>query len=145
MITALVVGGKHAMYNHSMNENPRVLVVEDDPLLSSLLVQRLDTEKFRVMYAPTGEAALDQMKTDIPDLVLLDILLPGKNGFDVLKEIKANPSSKDIPVVVLSNLGQESDIQKAKELGAEKFIVKVTLTLDEVVAMIREVCQGKRG
>lgn len=138
-----MVGAKIDMYNQPMNENPRVLVVEDDPLLSSLLVQRLDAEKFRVMYAPTGEAALDQMKTDIPDLVLLDILLPGKNGFDILKEIKANPATKDVPVVILSNLGQESDIQKAKELGAERFIVKVTLTLDEVVAMVREIWQGK--
>lgn len=117
-----------------------VLVVEDDKLLSDLLARKFTAENFNLIHAPTGEMAIDQLKTAKPDLVLLDILLPGIDGFEVLRQIKSNPDTKNLPVIILSNLGQESDIKKGQELGAEKFIVKVTLTLDEVVAMVRGVC-----
>lgn len=133
------------MVDISVGQKPRVLVVEDDPLLSSLLVQKLDRENFGVLYAPTGEAALDQVKSGRPDIIVLDILLPGKSGFDVLAEIKADPTYKTIPVIILSNLGLESDIQKGKDLGAVAFIVKVSLTLDEVIAKITAVWRAHQG
>ena len=119
-----------------------VMVVEDDKLLSDLLARKFTAEHFNLIHAPTGELALELLKTTKPDLVLLDILLPGIDGFEVLRNIKANPDTKNIPVVILSNLGQESDIKRGQELGAEKFIVKVTLTLDEVVAMVRGVSES---
>jgi DNA-binding response OmpR family regulator len=122
-----------------MAEKPRVMVVEDDPLLADLLAQKFTSEQFDLRYAPTGEAALEMLKSETPDLILLDIMLPGIDGFEVLKQIKENPEKKAVPVIILSNLGQESDIEKGTQLGAEKFIVKVSLTLDEVISLARGV------
>lgn len=117
---------------------PRILIVEDDPLLSDLLAQKLHAEKFDLQTARTGEEALEMMARVKPDLILLDILLPGIDGFEVLRRIKADPTTKDIKVIILSNLGQELDITRGNELGAEKYIVKVTLSLSEVVKLVRD-------
>jgi DNA-binding response OmpR family regulator len=75
----------------------------------------------------------------MPDIILLDILLPGLNGFQVLEKVKANDKSKNIPVILLSNLGQKEDIEKGVKLGAAKFLVKATVTLDEIVDEITKV------
>lgn len=118
-----------------------VLVVEDDKLLSDLLARKFTAEKFKILYAQNGERALEILKGTIkPDLILLDILLPGIDGFEVLRQAKANQATADIPVIILSNLGQESDIEMGKKLGAVEFLVKVSLTLDEIVAKVRSVC-----
>ena len=115
---------------------PRILVVEDDPLLSDLLAQKL-SKHFDLVHAPTGEAALAECGKHKPDLMILDILLPGIDGFEVLRRIKAEPATADVRVVVLSNLGSQEDIEKGTKLGAEKFIVKVSLSLEEVLTMVR--------
>ena len=91
--------------------------------------------------ARTGEEALESVKKDKPDLMLLDILLPGIDGFEVLKRVKEDPGTKHIVVIILSNLGQQRDIDKGTQLGAEKYIVKVSLTLSEVVQAVRDVWQ----
>lgn len=117
-----------------------VLVVEDDKLLSDLLARKFTAEKFKILYAPSGEKALEILKESKPDLILLDILLPGIDGFEVLRQVKANEASSMVPVIILSNLGQESDIEMGKKLGAVEFLVKVSLTLDEIVAKVRSVC-----
>lgn len=114
----------------------KVLVVEDDPLLTDLFAQKL-TKDFNFLHAPTGEVALDQIKNEAPDLVLLDILLPGIDGFEVLKRIKADPATASTRVIILSNLGSPEDMQKGTQLGAEKFIVKVSLSLSEVHALVK--------
>ncbi len=119
-----------------------VLVVEDDKLLSDLLARKFTAEKFKILYAPTGERALEILKEEKPDLILLDILLPGIDGFEVLRQAKASQMSADIPVIILSNLGQESDIEMGKKLGAVEFLVKVSLTLDEIVEKVRAVCSS---
>lgn len=113
-------------------QGTRVLVIEDDKLLSSLIVRKLKAEKTDVLYAPNGEEALKTLEAEMPDLILLDILLPGIDGFEVLKRIKENPKLQKIPVVILSNLGQESDIEQGRRLGAVTFLVKASLTLDEI-------------
>lgn len=119
-------------------EGPFILVVEDDPLLSDLLARKFSSEKIPMEYAPTGELAIDILKKEKkPDLVLLDIRLPGIDGFEVLKHIRSTPIIKDIPVIIFSNFGEESDIARAKELGANKFVVKVSLSLDQVVDLVR--------
>lgn len=120
---------------------PRILIVEDDPLLSELLAEKLHSEKFDLRMARTGEEALASVKRDKPDLMLLDILLPGIDGFEVLKRVKADPETKHIVAIILSNLGQQNDIEKGTQLGAEKYIVKVSLTLSEVVQAVRDVWQ----
>lgn len=115
-----------------------VLIVEDDPLLSGLLSTKM-SKKFNTLYAATGEAALDILKTAVPDIILLDIILPGIDGFEVLQKIKADPKTAHVPVIILSNLGQDTDVAKGKQLGAEEFVVKVTLLPDEVVNLVEAV------
>ena len=87
--------------------------------------------------ANTGDEALRKVKTELPDLVLLDLILPGKDGFMVLEEIKSDPKTKKIPVVILSNLGQESDIKRGKELGAIDYLVKSDIGLMDLVAKMK--------
>jgi DNA-binding response OmpR family regulator len=113
----------------------KVLLVEDDTLLSSLLGRKL-AQAYDVLYAPTGEAALATLDTETPEVILLDILLPGIDGFEVLRRVKANDKTKGIHVVVLSNLGEEEQMAKGRELGADQYVVKVTLTPDEVVKLV---------
>lgn len=115
---------------------PKVMVIEDDSLLSDLLLQKL-ADHFELLYAPTGEIALETLQTNVPDIILLDIMLPGIDGFEVLKRIKENPASAGVPIIVLSNLGKESDVEQGTKLGAEKFVVKVSLTPDEIVHLVK--------
>lgn len=122
----------------SAQDQPFVLFVEDDPLLSDLVARKFGIEKIGMEYAATGEEALTALaKEKKPDLVLLDIRLPGIDGFEVLEKIKADESTKHIPVVIFSNFGEASDIERAKKLGADKFIVKVSLTLEQVADVVR--------
>ena len=126
-----------------MASRNNILVVEDDKLLSDLLLRKLGGGSYHVMHARTGEEALELLKNEKPDVILLDILLPGVDGFEVLKQVKGSPLLKKIPVIVLSNLGQESDLAKGKELGAKKFLIKATLTLDDVVRVIESELSAK--
>lgn len=112
----------------------KVLMVEDDLLLSELLAGKL-SEKFQLLQAQSGEAALDILRTTIPDLIFLDIRLPGIDGFEVLRRIKEDPKTAGIRVVILSNFGEEEDIKKGKELGADEYVVKVSLLPNEIVAL----------
>ena len=121
-------------------QRKKVLVVEDDTLLSSLLSRKL-SETYEILYTPTGEAALDILSKDIPNLILLDVVLPGMDGFEVLRRIKADPKTAGVHVVILSNLSQDEDIAKGKQLGADQYVVKVSLTLDEIVQMVGSVIQ----
>lgn len=116
----------------------KILLVEDDPFLSSLLGNRLRREGLEVSAAKSGSEAAKTLSSDKPDLILLDIILPGKSGFEILEDIRSNPGSAKIPVIVISNLGQESDIEKAKELGATDYIVKAKITIDELVNNIKK-------
>jgi DNA-binding response OmpR family regulator len=116
----------------------KVLIVEDDTLLSGLLGRKL-AQTYEVAYAPTGEAALALLANDKPALVLLDILLPGMDGFEVLRHIKADSKNADVHVVILSNLGEDEQVAKGKELGADRYVVKVSLTLDDVVDLVGSV------
>ena len=88
--------------------------------------------------AVDGETALGIATEEKPNLILLDLLLPGLNGFQVLEKIKAEDSLKNIPVIIFSNLGQREDIEKAKQLGADDFLIKANFTLDDVVAKTKE-------
>ncbi|OHA58598.1 MAG: hypothetical protein A2571_02400 [Candidatus Vogelbacteria bacterium RIFOXYD1_FULL_44_32] len=115
----------------SDNTNKKILIVEDDEFLRSLTAKRLEKENYQIVIAADGEQALTTLSADQPDLVLLDLLLPGTNGFQVLEKM-----NKKMPVVVFSNLGQKEDIEKAKGLGADDFLIKANFTLDDVVAKV---------
>ena len=112
--------------------------MEDDEFLKRVYNLKLAKEGFEVMLASDGDEAMVKLKGERPDLILLDLILPKKNGFEVLQEIKANPALADIPVVILSNLGQESDIKRGMELGAADFLVKMEYSIDAVANKIRE-------
>ena len=115
-----------------------ILIVEDDEFLRSLTAKRLEKENYHIEVAIDGENAISVMETTRPDLILLDLLLPGKDGFEVLKKIRSTETTKAIPVIIFSNLGQKEDIEKAKALGVDDFLIKANFTLDDVVGKIKK-------
>lgn len=114
----------------------KVLWVEDDSFLGDILAAKLTAEKCSLLYAKDGETALKIIETDTPDIVLLDLVLPGISGFDVLEQLKKNDKTKNVPVIILSNLAQESDLERAKKLGAFKHFVKASI---DPVNIVREI------
>jgi len=116
----------------------KILVIEDDKFLRDLLYKKLAEENFSVATALDGEEGLKKIQEENPNLVLLDLILPGINGFEVLKKAKENPATKDIPVIVLSNLGQKEDVERAMKLGAQDYLIKAHFTLEEIVEKIRK-------
>ncbi len=117
----------------------KVLVVEDDAILRQALTEFLEADNFSVIVATDGEEAVKFTKNNKPDIILLDIILPKKDGFDVIKEIKEDDNTKDIPIVLLTNLGSLSDIEKALALGATTYLVKGDYQLKEVMEKIKEI------
>ena len=120
-------------------EGRKIMWVEDDKFLSDIIARKLSAQECALFHAANGEEALAHLEKEVPDLVLLDILLPGMDGFEILRRIKTSPVTKAVPVILLSNLGQQTDIDKGKELGAARFLIKATVTLDEIIEEIRKV------
>ena len=116
-----------------------ILLVEDDPFLIDIYTTKLKKEKFSVEVAVDGEECLSKLKETMPDLLILDIVLPNVDGWEVLRKIKANPKLKTIPVVVLSNLGQKEEVEKGKKLGAAKYLIKAYYKPSEVIAEVKKI------
>jgi len=116
----------------------KILMIEDDRFLRKIYRDKLTRAGFDFIEATNGEEGLNKVISESPDLVLLDLILPRKNGFDVLIEMKRNKNTKNIPVIILSNLGQESDIKRGLGLGAQNYLVKTDISLSEVVEKIKE-------
>lgn len=114
-----------------------ILIVEDDKFLRELIAQKLSREGFGVLEAVDGEQGIEQIREKKPDLVLLDLILPGMDGFDVLAKIKEEPTLAAIPVVILSNLGQRDDIERGLQLGAKDYLIKAHFTPGEVIDKIK--------
>jgi CheY-like chemotaxis protein len=114
----------------------KIMWVEDDELLGSLIVKKISEKGCILVYIPTGEQAVEVVEKEMPDLLLLDILLPGISGIDVLEKIKSNPKLKDIPVVIFSNLDDQASIDRCLALGAAAYYVKTSMTLDEITEKI---------
>ena len=115
----------------------KILVVEDDKFLRELLVGKLAREGFTVLEAVRGEEVEPIVKIDKPHIILLDLVLPGADGFEVLASLKATSTSSAIPVIILSNLGAREDVEKALKLGAEEFMVKAHHTPQEIVDTVK--------
>lgn len=115
-----------------------IFVVEDDEFVSDVYQKKLSLEGFNVILAKDGDQALRMLRERRPDLVLLDLIIPGKDGFQVLKEIREDDKLKDLKVIVMSNLSQSQDISRAKELGASEYIVKANISLDQMVTMVKK-------
>ena len=115
----------------------KILIVEDEQLIGDLLQKKLRQEGYRVSLATDGEAALKQIREEKPDIVLLDIVLPRLNGFEVLSELKKDEALRQIPVIIISNSGQPDEIEKAKELGVRDWLVKTEFDPREVLEKVQ--------
>lgn len=122
-------------------KDTKILIVEDDIMLNKIYQTKLSLLGYQVLAAYDGEEGLAMMKALQPHLVLLDLMLPKKNGFEVLEAAKQDMATSRIPVIILSNLGQESDIRRGAELGAVDFLVKSNVKLEAVVDKIGIVLQ----
>jgi len=123
----------------SASDKQSVLVVEDDQFLRDLIVKKLEEEGLKTIQAIDGEEGLRLIRENKPDIVLLDLILPGIDGFEVLKQVKADVSLSDIPIIILSNLGQKDDIDRGVELGAKDYMIKAHFTPGEIVQKVKEV------
>lgn len=119
--------------------NKKVLIVEDDSFLQGLASTKLEKEGFSVVAAASGDEAIKLLATSTPDCILLDLVLPGMDGYEVLKNIRQSATTSKIPVIVFSNLSEEKDIKQAKDLGATDFMIKSNFTLDELSDRIKEI------
>lgn len=126
------------MDNSPAGTRKRILWVEDDEFLGGLIGQRLTQEQYVLFRASKGEDALRIAETEKPDIILLDILLPGMDGMEILKHLKENESTKHIPVIMFSNLNDAEKVEQSKALGAANFFVKAYVTLDEVLVEIQK-------
>ena len=120
-----------------MADIKNIFIVEDDRFLSSLMKARLEKEGFVVTQLFDGEEAVEQLKTSKPDLILLDLIMPKVSGFEVLEQISIDPQTNTIPIIVLTNLAQGNDVDKAKQYGAKEYFVKVRTSVNDIVERVR--------
>jgi len=120
----------------------KIFIVEDDPLISRMYQKIFTFEKFEVEVAANGEEALSKVGTANPTLILLDVMMPKMNGLQVLEKLKADEKTKNIPVVMLTNLAGQQDAETALAKGAVKYIIKSEYEPKQVVEMVKEVLAG---
>lgn len=123
----------------SQGPEAKILIVEDDQFLRDLLKTKLEKENFEVTSAIDGPGGIEKIVSTLPDVMLLDIILPGIDGFEVLKRIRTHSNAQvaKTPIILLSNLGQEADIEKGKALGANNYLIKSNFTIDEIIEKLR--------
>ncbi len=127
-----------------IKQEGKVWIVEDDTFLSSLSSGRLAKEGYTVRSLTDGTQTIQTLNEEIPDLILLDVMMPGISGFDVLKAVRADPRAKDTVIIMFSNLGQEKEIEEARQAGADDFLVKAKFTLKEVVERVNTLIAKRR-
>jgi DNA-binding response OmpR family regulator len=120
-----------------------VLLVEDDSFLANIYKTKLEMEKFKVTVGENGEEGLDLAEKKKPDIILLDILMPKMDGFAVLEELKKKSDTKNIPVILLTNLGQKDDVERGLEMGAVDYLIKAHTKPSETVEKIKSVLKLK--
>ena len=116
-----------------------ILIIEDDKFLRELIAQKLLKEGFEISEAIDGEEGIKKIKEEKPDLILLDLILPGIDGFEVLSRAKKDPSLASIPVIILSNLGQKDDVERGLKLGAIDYLIKAHFTPGEIIEKVRNI------
>ena len=125
-----------------MDTQATILLVEDDKFLSTILKTRLEREGFKVVVAMDGEEGLAALKQEAPALIVLDIVMPKMSGFEFLERKAMDPQVGAVPVVIASQLGQESDIEKARALGATNYFIKAQTPIEELVKKLKEAMGG---
>ena len=115
-----------------------ILVIEDDKFLRELIVQKLIREGYETSEAVDGEEGMKKIKEEKPDLILLDLILPGIDGFEVLTRMRKEDDLSSIPVIILSNLGQKEDVERGMKLGAVDYLIKAHFTPGEIIEKIKK-------
>ena len=116
----------------------KILLVEDDSFLLGMYATKFEMEGFKVIMAEDGEKAVRLALKELPDIILLDIILPKVNGFEVLRQLKATPATANIPVLLLTNLSQKDEIEQGLKMGAEDYLIKAHFMPSEVVDKIKK-------
>lgn len=116
-----------------------ILIVEDDDFFRELLKKKLTSLGFTVWEAPNGEKGVEVAKAKKPDLIILDLLLPNIDGFEVLSQVKANADTAATPIIIVSNLGQQEDIERGLKLGAADFMIKSQFDIDQIVEKMKTI------
>jgi len=119
------------------NKKILVALIEDDPLIAEMYTTKFKKEGFDLKHAPDGETGLQLIKDAKPDIILLDIIMPKLDGFQVLKQLRILPDFKDTPVIMLTNLGQEEDVQKGRQYGATDYFIKTNFTPAAIVDKVK--------
>ncbi|MFA6463437.1 MAG: response regulator [Candidatus Paceibacterota bacterium] len=122
----------------------KILIVEDEGFLVQALKDNLEVEGYKISVAMNGDEAIESIKKDQPDLILLDLLMPKRDGFFVIEEVKKNTEWKHIPIIVLSNIGGDTEIKKALEMGADDYFVKSQHPIEEVVEKVKDSLEGRK-
>lgn len=121
----------------------KILFVDDDNFLRKVYQSELGDHGYEVVLAADGEEGLEKAQISDPDLIILDMIMPKKSGFEVLTELQKNPATSNIPVIILSNLGQKDDIKKGLDLGAVDYLVKDNVTLSAIVDKVNQYLNSK--
>lgn len=121
-----------------MQKQPTTLLIEDDDFIAQLLETKFKESGLNLAIAENGEEGLKKAKELKPSLILLDILLPGIDGFEVLRQLQSDKTTASLPVIILSNLGQKEEIKKGLDLGAQDFLVKAHFDLNDIVKKVKE-------
>jgi len=115
----------------------KIIIIEDEEVLLNLLKKKLIREGYQVESAQDGQIGLDKIRTNPPDLILLDIIMPKKGGFEVMKEINLDEKLKQIPIIIISNSGQPVELDRVKKLGATDWLVKTDFNPQELVDKVK--------
>jgi DNA-binding response OmpR family regulator len=122
----------------------KILLVEDDEMLHGMYTQKFKNQGYDILSAYNGVDGVKLAETEQPDVILLDVIMPKMDGFVALKKIRKNPVTAEIPVILLTNLGQEEDVRKGKELGADDYFIKANHTPKEVVDKVEALLKNKK-
>lgn len=121
----------------------KILILEDEEIILDLLSNRLSGQGYEVKTARNGKEGMLMMEKEIPDLVLTDVVMPEKNGFDVISEMKQNELLRNVPIIIISNSGQPVEIDKAKELGVSDWVIKTEFDPQEIIQKVDKVLRTK--
>lgn len=126
-------------------KKPKILIIEDDQRINKVYMAKLSVEGMEVVTALDGIEGERKIYSEKPDLILLDLMLPRKSGFEILEDIKKDPKVKDIPVLILSNLAQEKEIEKGLSLGATDYLVKTDYSIQQIMDKIKNILKGRKN
>jgi len=128
-----------SFWGKKKKRNVHVLIVEDDALLAQVLSEQFQGAGFRITVEANGAEAFNTIRRVKPDAIILDLILPGLDGFSVLRLLKADAQTKGIPVIVLSNLGAEADVRSARALGATDYFIKANTGVEAIIAAVKKI------